>query len=86
MFNAEYLHSKLEEQPFVPFRLITSSGQAYDITHPELLMVGKSRLVVGTASNDHPGIFETTNMVAILHVTDLQELLLPAKAGNNGSV
>ena len=49
-------------------------------------MVGKSRLVVGTASNDHPGIFETTNMVAILHVTDLQELLLPAKAGNNGSV
>lgn len=86
MFNAEFIRSKHKEEPFVPFRLITSSGQAYDVTHPELLMVGKSRLVVGTASNDNPGIFETTNMVAILHVTDLQELLAPAKSSSNGAV
>ena len=41
-------------------------------------MVGKNRLIIGTASNDNPRFFETTSTVSILHVTDLQELALPA--------
>ena len=88
MFNAESIKARVNGQPFVPLRIITSSGQAYDITHPDLVMVGKQRLVIGTASNDNPGpgYFDTTSMVSILHVTDIQELLTPAKSGNNGAV
>ena len=86
MFNAEYFLARLREQPFVPFRLITSSGQAYDVAHPDLVLVGKGRLIVGTASNDNPRFFETTSNVSMLHITDLQDLTLTAKPGSNGTV
>ena len=78
MFHADAIKAKLLEQPFVPIRIITNSGQAFDIPHPDLVMVGKNRLIIGTASNDNPRFFETTSTVSILHVTDLQELALPA--------
>ena len=88
MFNAESIKARIKAEPFVPLRLITSSGQAYDITHPDLVLIGKQRLVVGAGSNDNPGpgYFDTTSIVSILHVTDIQELLTPAKSGSNGAV
>ena len=85
MFNTEYFLAKLREQPFVPFRIITSSGQVYNIFHPDLVLVGKGRLVVGTASTDHPGAFDTTSNVSMLHITDLQDLVLPAMSSTNGT-
>ena len=84
MYNVEFMLSKIRERPFVPFRLITSSGQVYDITHPELLMVGKSRLVIGSGSNEYPGAFESTSIIAMLHITDMQELGMPAQTGIKG--
>lgn len=68
----------------MPFRIVTSSGQAYDIIHPDLVLVGKGRLVVGMASTDHPGVFDTTSNVSMLHITDLQDLMAPAKSNGNG--
>ena len=86
MFNAEYFLTRLREQPFVPFRIITSSGQEYDVLHPDLVLVGKGRLIVGAASNDNPRTFETSSNVSMLHITDLQDLVMPAMAGSNGKV
>ncbi len=86
MFTVDYMLSKFRERPFVPLRLITSSGQSYDITHPDLVLVSKSRIIIGTASNEHPGAFETTSTVSMLHVTDLQEIEVPAKSGSNGTL
>ena len=31
MFHADAIKAKLLEQPFVPMRIITNSGQAFDI-------------------------------------------------------
>ena len=42
MFHADAIKAKLLEQPFVPMRIITNSGQAFDIPHPDLVMVGKN--------------------------------------------
>ena len=84
MFNAEYFLARLREQPFVPFRIITSSGQAYDIVHPDLVLVGKGRLIVGMASNENPRTFETSSNVSMLHITDLQDLVMPAMADSKG--
>jgi hypothetical protein len=85
MFTAEDIRQRVkEQQPFVPVRIVTSSGQSYDVTHPDLIMVGKRFLQVGVASNDNPTIFEVVNRVAIMHVSDLQDIPHETPSGTNG--
>jgi len=84
MFTADDIQARLHETPFVPLRVVTSSGQAYDVTHPNLVLVGQRALIIGTASNDNPTQFETASRVAILHVADLQDLPTSKPFDTNG--
>jgi hypothetical protein len=84
MFTADDIQARLRERPFIPVRLVTSSGQSYDVTHPELVLVGRRTLIIGTASNENPTQFETASRVAILHVADLQDIPHPAPTDTNG--
>jgi hypothetical protein len=84
MFTAADIHARIKERPFVPVRIVTSSGQSYDIKHPDLVLIGKQALIIGTASNDSPTIFEVANRVAILHITDMQDIPHAAPSGTNG--
>jgi hypothetical protein len=84
MFSADDIQTRRCEQPFIPLRVVTSSGQMYDITHPDLVLVGKRSLIIGTASNDNPTQFEVANRVALMHVTELQDLAKPAAPNKNG--
>ena len=43
----EELWQRLHSQPFEPFRICLSDGTAYEIPHPELVMVGRRSAVVG---------------------------------------
>jgi hypothetical protein len=84
MFTADDIQARLRERPFVPVRLVTNSGQAYDITHPDLVLVGRRFLIIGTASNDNPTQIEAASRVAVMHVSDLQDLPHSAPTGTNG--
>jgi hypothetical protein len=84
MFPADDIQARLRERPFVPLRVVTSSGQAYDITHPDLVLVGRRALIIGTASNDNPTQFETASRVAVLHVVDLLDLRTSNPSDTNG--
>jgi len=84
MFTADDIQARLRERPFVPVRVVTSSGQSYDITHPDLVLVSRRSLIIGTASNENPSQFETASRVAILHIADLQDMPHPASPGANG--
>ena len=86
MFNAQEIHARLSEKPFIPLRVFASSGQSYDITHPELVIVGVRALYIGVPSNDFPQFAETASRVAMLHITDLQELPQTMATGANGSI
>jgi hypothetical protein len=85
MFTADDIQTRIRERPFVPVRIITSSGQAYDVYHPDLVMIGRRALLIGTASTENPSQFEQASRVAILHVSDLQDLPTPAPPSSNGS-
>ena len=74
MFTADDIQARLHERPFVPVRLVTSSGQSYDITHPDLVLVGRRFLIIGTASNENPRQIEAASHVSVLHVSDLQDI------------
>lgn len=84
MFSADDIQARLRRQPFTPVRIVTSSGQMFDIFHPDLVMVGRRYLILGTASTDNPRQFETESRVAVLHVSALEDLPSPATRGGNG--
>ena len=87
MLSADDIQARLRERPFNPMRLVTSSGQSYDITHPELVLVGRRSLIIGTASNENPSQFESVSRVAIIHITDLQDVpSAPASENTEPSV
>jgi hypothetical protein len=74
VFTAADIRDRLRGQPFVPLRIITSSGQSYDVFHPDMLLVGRRDLIIGMPSTDDPGVYEQVSRVAVLHITDLQDL------------
>ena len=84
MFTSDDIQARVRIRPFIPFRIVTSSGQSFDVSHPDLIMVGRRDLTVGTASTDNPSQYELTTRIAILHVSALQDSAKPTPSGGNG--
>ena len=63
----------LSERPFKPFRLVMSSGQSYEVRHPEMAWLLKSDILVGIDCDDDdlPAEFRICSM---LHVTAVEPL------------
>lgn len=71
------LHQLLRRQPFQPFRLHLSNGRTYDVRHPELVLVGRSSLIIGTPAPEWPfPVVADYDVVALLHINDVK--FLPA--------
>ena len=82
MFTAGSILERVKQQPFKPVRIITSSGQQFDVFHPDLVMVGRQELTIGTPRSEAEPIYDQQTRVSILHVTALQDLpAKPRKAG-----
>ena len=63
----------LAKRPFRPFRIVMSSGQAYEVRHPEMAWLTKTDLLVGIGGEDDdvPAEFK---MCSLLHVTAVEPL------------
>jgi hypothetical protein len=63
----------LSARPFKPFRLVISSGQTYDVRHPEMAMLTRTDLLVGTdiADDGVPAEFE---ICSLLHLATVEPL------------
>ena len=86
MFTADDIQARVRQRPFAPMRLVTTTGESYDIYHPDLIMVGRRSVIIGTASAENPSQFEQVTRVAILHVTELRDLPIPAQStGGDGT-
>jgi hypothetical protein len=72
---------RVRKRPFVPFRLVLSTGQTYEVCHPDLIMVGRQALMIGTPSVEDPSLAEQVTRVALAQVTEVQDLP-PPSAGN----
>lgn len=77
MFTAEDVKARLRDQPFQPVRFVTSTGQMYDIYHPDLVFVGRSFLIIGRPSTENPTVADQVTRVAMLHLTEMQNLPAP---------
>ena len=66
----------LAARPFVPFRLIMSSGATYDIRHPEMAFLTRSDLLVGIDVED--GVPAEFKICSLLHVSSIEPIDLQA--------
>jgi hypothetical protein len=63
----------LARRPFQPFRVVMSSGQHYEVRHPEMAMLTRTTLLVGIDAADD-GIPAEFKMCSLLHVTAIEPL------------
>ncbi len=69
----EDMREMLDERPFKPFRIFMSDGKTFDIRHPELVFLLRSRLMVGIPTDD-PNVPDHAQHCALLHIVRIQEL------------
>lgn len=67
------------QRPFKPFRLIMSSGQTYDVRHPEMALLTRSDLLVGTGDTKE-GVPAEFKICSLLHVSSIE----PIGTGSTG--
>jgi len=63
----------LDERPFTPFRIVMSSGDRYDVRHPEQAFVTKARIYVGLRP-DMKGIPEDSEICSVLHIASVEPI------------
>lgn len=73
----------LTQQPFKPFRLVMSSGRTYDVRHPEVALLTRTSILVGTDEADD-GIPAEFKICSLLHITAVEPLGAEAKQGGSG--
>jgi hypothetical protein len=78
----EDLKNRIQQRPFVPFRLVLTEGTSYEVRHPELFMLGKRGAVIGLAKNPEQTFFDATVVVDLLHIVRLEPLDTAAAAGS----
>ncbi len=79
--TVDAVFARLRRRPFVPFRIILSSGTTYDVLHPEMLFISKSGMTVAIYDRDQrPSPDEIPvreSLVSFLHIAETEDLPQP---------
>ncbi len=70
----------LTKRPFEPFRLVMSSGERYEVRHPEMAFLTRSDILVGL-DETRDGVPARFKICSLLHVTAVE----PIPTKGNGS-
>jgi hypothetical protein len=55
----------LHGEPFVPFRIILTSGREYDVTNPDLVAVGESQITLYAPKSDRWSILRINQIASV---------------------
>jgi hypothetical protein len=80
--NLQTFRDLLTQKPFLPFRLVMSSGQSYEVRHPEMAWLTRSDILVGLGETDE-GIPSEFRICSLLHVTGIEPLSAAATGPGN---
>jgi hypothetical protein len=81
--NQLEIQEAARRQPFRPFRLVLTNGEAFDVHHPELIMIGRRSAVIGIPKSQKQTYYERTTIVDLLHVVRIENLP-PSGTTKNG--
>jgi hypothetical protein len=80
--RSEELLDIMNRRPFQPYRFTFTGGETYDLTHPEMMIVGRSLVSFGTPSSEDERIAETFFYMSLLHIVKFEPLPKSAKSQN----
>ena len=63
----------LTKRPFQAVRLVMSSGQTYEIRHPEMALLTRTDILVGIGEADD-GVPAAFKICSLLHVTAIEPI------------
>ena len=73
--RTEDIREFTRRQPFEPFRLTLTDGRTYEVRHPDLIMVGRSTVVVGLPPEGvSEGVYDVSVTVDLLHIMQVEPL------------
>ena len=72
------IEKKIRQKPFRPFRMYLTDGTAYEVRHPELVLLGHRSLVLGLASDPGQTLYERTVDIDLLHIVRMDYIEVPA--------
>ena len=84
MFTMTEVANRVRTAQFVPMRLVTSSGESYEIRHPDNIMVGRREVIIGIGRPDEPRFYERITRVSMLHITAIEDLPTDSAQSPNG--
>ena len=80
----EELRSAVKQQPFEPFRIVLTDGEAYEVRHPDLLWVGQRTAYVGLTGQPGQTYFERSVRVDLLHISRIEPISAAHPPTGNG--
>ena len=74
--GSQDLKSELKKEPFLPFRIVTTSGKTYDVTEKDrdMLMVLKRVVVIGLRVAENDPDFDRYEVVSLVHIVRLEPI------------
>lgn len=81
MYRTEDFQARLRARPFRPFRILAAEGPPVEVLHPDLVLVGRDDLIVGSPDAGDPSVYAEATRVAFGAITAIEELPDPAQAG-----
>jgi hypothetical protein len=79
MITSNDIRERLRTSPFEPFRIVTSSGEHYDILHHDWVLLAKRTLAVGTPKVEGDRNPDGLHLISILHITALEVIATKPK-------
>ena len=79
MITANDIRDRLKTTPFEPFRIVTSSGERYDILHHDWVLLAKRTLAIGTPKTEGDVTPDGLHLISILHITAIEVIPVRSK-------
>jgi hypothetical protein len=71
--SVQTFRKMLARRPFQPVKLTLSSGQTFEIRHPEMAFLTRTSILIGTDLADD-GVPAEFKIVSLLHVASMEPL------------
>ena len=80
--NGDELRKVLKRHPFRAFEVEISTGERFDIRHPDLLMVGQRSAVIGVLGKGSDEAYDYSFTVDLFHIIGVREKSEPVASSN----
>ena len=74
----------LKRQPFQTIRLTLTDGRTYEVRHPEMVLLGRTALILGLmGSTNDDLVYDRAVDISLLHIMQIEVLGTPVSPSAN---